>query len=132
MQSYLKKELFWNIFYMLATMLIDCIPESTHSCDHMLFWCDLTLQRNKCVSKTTWHLIWKNITIFPGFTLQTSFREVLQNHKQILNICKKLLKKQNINTFGIYSNVTNNGNKNHKRECIQNLNVKDRMDFTMS
>ena len=49
-----------------------------------------------------------------------------------LNICKKLLKKQNINTFGIYSKVTNNGNKNHKRECIQNLNVKDRMDFTMS
>ena len=53
-------------------------------------------------------------------------------HKQILNICKKHLKKQNINTFGIYSKVTNNGNKNHKRECIQNLNVKDRMDFTMS
>ena len=64
--------------------------------------------------------------------MQTSFREVLQNHKQILNISKKLLKKQNINTFGIYSKVTSNGNKKHKRECIQNLNVKDRMDFTMS
>ena len=53
-------------------------------------------------------------------------------HKQILNICKKLLKKQNINTFGIFSKVKNNGNKNHKRECIQNFNVKDRMDFTMT